>query len=399
MDGQFSWGVLLLAVLGGGVVIGGILALVLRRPGMDPRLGADVAHLAGDVREAMVVFGQVRQGVESLHQAQAELRGHVVDLYRRVDQTTMALADKTSQVQTAIHKEIEEAQNLVKEVRTQLAERKQRDDEVERAVRHLEAVLAGAPSKGAAGENILDAAFSGFPPDMVERNFRVRGKVVEYALVLSGNRRMPIDSKWPATAEVEKLADEPDPAVRQRLVTEVRAAIRRKVSEVAQYIDPMTTTDMAIAAIPDAVYPLCGELAFEAYRRGVVLMSYSMTVPYVLNLYNLHLKYARSVDLDSLDHALSDVERSVESLDKVLDNSIQRGATMIGNAYDEIKRIADQIRRSLILVRSLPAVAEREALPEGEGEGLFVGEGPEADPGKQRTAAAEAAATQDRDSE
>lgn len=341
-----------------------IIALALRRPG--GRREDDEAQLAAALNAALSELGQVRQVVYDLGRAQAEVRTQIGDLHLRVQQTSGDLAQKTIQAQGVIQREIAEAQKLVQEVRTELGERKKRDDEVERAVRHLEAVLAGTPGKGAAGENILEEAFASFPPEMVERNFRVRGKVVEYALVLGGGeRRMPIDSKWPATSAIERLVSENDPAERQKAVAEVRADLRRKVREVAQYIDPLTTTDKAIAAVPDAVYPHCRELAFEAYRQGVIIMPYSMLVPYVLNLYNLHLRHTRSVDLEALDHSLADIERYVDSLEKILEDRIHRGATMVGNAYADVRHIAAQIRLALSYVRALPAVAERQALGEG----------------------------------
>lgn len=374
MGGQVSTGALVLAalVVGAAVVVA---VLVARRPAPTGKLEAQLDNLTGNLvptlSAAMGDLAQLRQGFSFLNQAQADLQKLVADVRQRVELTTAGLADKTMQAQSFLQKEIAEAHKLVEAVRTELVERKERDKEIGRAVAHLEAVLAGSPTKGAAGENILDEAFAGFPPEMIERNFRVRGKVVEYALVLAGtHRRLPIDSKWPATSEVEKLATETEPAVRQKLVADVQSAVRRKIREVAQYIDPLTTTDQVIAAIPDSVSPHCSELTYEAYRQGVILMPYSMIVPYVLNLYNLHLKYARSVDLDSLDNALSGIEKNVDSLDKVLENSIQRGATMIGNAYDEARRIADRIKSTLVTIRALPAVAERQALGEGE---VFAG--------------------------
>ncbi|MEW6032229.1 MAG: DNA recombination protein RmuC [Bacillota bacterium] len=360
-DGMLT--VLVLGLLALAVV--GVVVLLLRRPA--GRLEGEFGLLARAVNTALTELGQVRQALDNLGLSQAELRQQLGGLRDKVHETTGDLAQRTLQVQAAIQQEILAAKDLVREVRTELTERRKRDEEIERAVRHLETVLAGSPSKGAAGENILDEAFSGFPPEMLERNFRVRGKVVEYALVLGGgNRRMPIDSKWPATAAVERLQTATVPDERQKILTEVRAAVRRKVLEVAQYIDPLTTTDKAIAVVPDSVYPYCGELAFDAYRRGVIIMPYSMIVPYILNLYNLHLKYARSVDLETLDHALADIERNVDSLEKVLEDRVQRGATMVGNAYTDARHIVSQIRLALGYVRALPAVGERLALAAGE---------------------------------
>ncbi len=364
MSSGFTTSALLTLMLAAFAVAALVAALLLlRRPSAAGRLEADLDHVARAVNAALSDLGRLSQSVRAVGEAQADLRAQVASLRDKVQETGGRLTAKTLEVQNVLQREIAEAQKLVGELRSELEARRRRDEEVERAVRHLEAVLAGAPSKGAAGENILAEAFASFPPEMVERNFRVRGKVVEYALVMlgAGGRRMPIDSKWPASDALERLASETDPSARQKVVSEIRAEIRRKVREVAQYIDPLVTTDKAIAAIPDAAYPLCGELAFEAYRQGVIVMPYSMTVPYVLNLYNLHLKHARSVDLESLDQALGDIERNVGALEKTLDR-VQRGKTMVENAYSDLRHIASQMRLALDYVRALPAAGEPRSL-------------------------------------
>lgn len=373
MGGEISAGTILAAALVIGLAIV-VAVLLARRPGPGGKVEAQLDNLTGNLvptlNAALGDLAQLRQGFTFLNQAQDTLSRVVADLGQRVDATTVGLAERTAQVQASLQRDIAEAHKLVEAVRTELVERKERDREIGRAVAHLEAVLAGSPTKGAAGENILDEAFSGFPPDMVERNFKVRGKVVEYALILAGtHKRLPIDSKWPATSEVEKLASQTDPAERQRTIAEIQAAIRRKVREVAQYIDPLSTTDQAIAAVPDSISAFCGEITYEAYRQGVLIMPYGMIVPYVLNLYNLHLKYARSVNLDSLENALSDIGRNVDSLEKTLEDRLRRGATMIGNAYDDVKRIASQIKLTLEYVRALPgSPGQPESVGEGDGE-------------------------------
>ena len=49
---------------------------------------------------------------------------------------------------------------------------------------------------------------------MLTSDFRVNGKVVEFGLVLPDGRRLPIDSKWTALAELEALDAATDPVVR-----------------------------------------------------------------------------------------------------------------------------------------------------------------------------------------
>ena len=74
-----------------------------------------------------------------------------------------------------------------------------------RSFERLATVLAGGASKGRAGEHVLREHLSQLPPGMLTSDFRVNGKVVEFGLVLPDGRRLPIDSKWSAVAELEAL--------------------------------------------------------------------------------------------------------------------------------------------------------------------------------------------------
>jgi len=71
-----------------------------------------------------------------------------------------------------------------------------------------------------------------------------------------------------------------------------------------------------------------------------------MALPYLLTLYQLHLQFARSVDMEKLQSALIDVERHLDTLESVLENKLQRAVTMLQNAYGEGKQVSARIRAS-----------------------------------------------------
>jgi hypothetical protein len=199
---------------------------------------------------------------------------------------------------------------------------------------------------------------------MIQTNFRVNGKVVEYALILANSRRLPIDSKWPSPELIERLSDgAATPEQQAALVGEVERVLKAKVREVRQYIDPSTTLSWAVAAVPDPIFNACRRGHLEAFREGVVLMPYSMTIPYLLGLFRLHLQYARSVDLENLEGYLQQIEECVTAIDRSLENSIARGSTMVQNAYSECKRNVGQLRGALAGLRAIPenAVVEGQA--------------------------------------
>src|SRR6202022_272896 len=137
-------------------------------------------------------------------------------------------------------------------------------------------------------------------------------------------------------------------------VQEIERVLRLKVREVKQYIDPAATLGFALAAVPDPVFNACRRAHLEGYREGVILMPYSMTIPYVLALFRLHLQYAKSIDIENLEGYLQQIDDNVASLDRLLENNIARGRTMIENAFTEANSNLGQMRGALAAIRVVP---------------------------------------------
>lgn len=249
---------------------------------------------------------------------------------------------------TELRTRLSQTLSLLEGVRSAVVARQQVEDDARQSLRRLEAVIAGSPSRGTAGENILEEAFRHLPPDMIQRNVWVKGKVVEFGLRLPGGKLLPIDSKWTSSAALEELA-EPDmgPARRTQLVGAIEKEVERRVREVSQYIDPTTTAPFGLAAVPDAAYALCRAAFAEAHRRHVMIVGYSMTLPYLLLVYQLHLQFARSVDMENLQACLMEIDRQLDALESTMENKLQRAVTMLGNAYQDGKQVSARIRASV----------------------------------------------------
>jgi DNA recombination protein RmuC len=225
-------------------------------------------------------------------------------------------------------------------------------------------VIAGSSTRGAAGEHILEEVLKHLPPEMLQRNVWVGGKVVELALQLPGGKLLPIDSKWVSSGALEQLAEPGlDAQRRAQLNAQVEREVERRVREVSQYIDPASTSTFALAVIPDAAYDVCRGAIVGAHRRHVMVIGYAMALPYLLTLYQLHLQFARTVDMEKLQSALIDVERHLDTLEAILDNKLQRALTMLQNTYTEGKQVSARIRSAAQSVQttetgSNPASAE-----------------------------------------
>lgn len=281
----------------------------------------------------------------------------VLSVLRRADGQARDVAELKSrldsgglsqQTQAAeLRERLAQTQTVVEGLRSAMTARQSVEEEARASLRRLESVIAGSSTRGAAGENILEEALRHLPPEMLQRNVWVGGKVVELALRLPGGKLLPVDSKWVSSVALEQLADPGlDAPRRAQLTGQVEREVERRVREVSQYIDPATTSPFALAVIPDAAYDVCRGAIVAAQRRHVMIVGYAMALPYLLTLYQLHLQFARTVDMERLQSALIDVERHLDTLEGILENKLQRAVTMLQNAYGEGKQVSARIRAS-----------------------------------------------------
>jgi DNA recombination protein RmuC len=294
-----------------------------------------VCLLAGMAGVAFLVWNLVRRAEGQAHD--------VAELKVRLEAGGQAQGSQAAE----LRERLAQTQSVVEGLRSALSARQPVEEEARASLRRLESVIAGSSTRGAAGENILEEALRHLPPEMLQRNVWVGGKVVELALRLPGGKLLPMDSKWVSTGALEQLADPAIDATRRaQLTAQVEREVERRVREVSQYIDPATTSPFALAVIPDAAYDVCRGAIVGAHKRHVMVVGYAMALPYLLTLYQLHLQFARTVDMEKLQSALIDVERHLDTLESVLENKLQRAVTMLQNAYGEGKQVSARIRAS-----------------------------------------------------
>ena len=321
-----------------------ILAVALLRSRAAPdRASQDLVTRAIQVSADV---GGLRTQVETLAAHQTIIQQGLAAVHDVVRALETKLVETGSGIKTDLGRDLQEARRVIDEIRTVQEVRRQHEQALQQAIGRIEAVMVG-PKRGEAGEQIVAAALRLLPASMVEQGYRVNGKIVEFALVLPGGRRLAIDSKWTAGDLLQRLAETPSGPESDALAEEIERNVGRRAREVAQYVRPPDTLPWAVAAVPDPAYAACRKAHLEAYRSGVVVIPYSLTVPYLLTVYQLHLQYAGSVDMERLSTALTQVERHLEALDETLENKVARSITMLQNAYGELKRSAGDIRGTL----------------------------------------------------
>src|SRR5438128_12081608 len=297
----------------------------------------------------------------------------VWSLVRRADSQVRDVAELRSRLESGgvtqesqaaeLRERLTQTQSVVEGLRSALTARQPVEEEARASLKRLESVIAGSSSRGAAGEHILEEALRHLPPEMLQRNVWAGGKVVELALRLPGGKLLPMDSKWVSSVALEQLGEPGlDANRRAQLMAQVEREVERRVREVSQYIDPAITSPFALAVIPDAAYDVCRSAIVNAHSRHVMVVGYAMALPYLLTLYQLHLQFARTVDMEKMQSALIDVERHLDVLEGILENKLQRAVTMLQNAYGEGKQVSARIRASAESIQM--AEPAPEAVPE-----------------------------------
>jgi len=254
--------------------------------------------------------------------------------------------------QDLLHTHLSDTMKAVNAIKVSHDERKNMEAESRKSIRHLEEIIAGTKTKGIAGENILREVFRSFPTDMVASNVKIKGKEVEFGMILTNKKIVPIDVKWPTTRLLEDMNNEIDDTKRERIRNEIEHEVNRRVAEIAQYIDPNLTMPWAVGAVPDSVYGLLKRAHFDAYKKNVIIISYSMTIPYLLTLFMMHTQFGSTVDLENLKHHLSSIKHHLGAMAEVLDNKICRANKMLENASLEYRQMLGSIQSSINLLET-----------------------------------------------
>lgn len=325
---------------------------------------ARLEPIAQAIGSVQVELRGLTERVSTVEQRQGQAQDSLVSLGTGLTQTG-TMAQSLIEATSAMREELSRAKNDLTELHTHAKARQDVEMRTAESIRRLEAIIAGTQTKGSAGENILEVVFSKLPAEWKVPNFKVGDKVVEFALRLPNNLILPIDSKWAATNLLEQFVACDDPSEQQRLKGQIESAVLSRTREVRKYIDPNLTVNFAIATVPDAIYDLCCGIQVDVFQLNVVLVSYSMLVPYLLLVFQTVLRTSRNIDLEKLDAYIRSAQDSIQLLQDELEGRFSRALTMLGNARDDMAIHISKVNSGLTSIQVSAAVA----LPETAGAG------------------------------
>jgi DNA recombination protein RmuC len=358
-------------------------------------LGTRVGQLSGDVQAVARGQDTVRSELaQTREQGQAAVQQTAETLTQRIHETQRALTSVTELVhrtvrtqelleqhlgqvqeslagnlaaaQQGLRTEIAQTRELVAQIQAADQIREKHEQEAWEALKRLETVLTGTKSRGTAGENILATILAQLPPELREMNLTINNKPVEFALRLPHGRLLPIDSKWPALSALERLQETEDPILRKALVEEIQTEVKKKIREVTKYLDPDRTIRLGVLAVPDAVFDLCLDAHVEAFKQGIVIISYTQAIPYLLSLLQVVLRFGTEIDTARLSQALTTIADAMEKMDGEVDGRLSRAITQLQNSREELKAHLSRARQG---VRGLQVEGGAAPLPAGPGPG------------------------------
>jgi DNA recombination protein RmuC len=319
-----------------------------------------VGSLQSEVRGLTERISTVETSQSQVQQGVGFLANSTVSSFSELKTLTNSLSEAT----TAMRSELSRARTDLTELHARTVQGQQTERQVADSIRRLETIIAGTHSKGAAGENILELVFSQLPAEWQVRDFRVGGKPVEFGLRLPNHLVLPIDSKWAATHLLEQFTATEMVEEQLQIKRQIEEAVLARAREVRKYIDPSLTVNFGVAVVPDAVYELCGGIQAEIFRLNVVLVSYSMFIPYLLLVFQTMLKAGQSLDLQHLDAYLQSAQDHLTILQEELDGRFSKALTMLTNSRDELRTHLSKLSGSLV---GLQISASR---PESQAENL-----------------------------
>jgi len=349
-------------------VAGIAIFAMLQRSAPPADVAAPLAEMARAMQGLQVQSAAIAEKVGGLgdrvgllEQHQAQTRTAVAKLDSGLAQATTLTTGLRDATET-IRGELAKARDGLTDLQSAARARYALEQETAQSIRRLEQVMAGTAAKGAAGENLVDLVFSRLPAEWQERDFRIGNRTCEFALRLPNELVLPIDSKWPATGLLEQFLASEDPAERARIKSQIEAAVREKAKEVKKYLHPELTVNFGVAVVPDAVFELCTAAQAECMRESVVVVGYSMFVPYLLLVFQTVLRTSRDIDIEKLAGHISVAETSLRALQEEIEGRLSRAITMLTNSRDDLRSGVSKASTSVAAIQARAQLDDDEPL-------------------------------------
>ena len=201
-------------------------------------------------------------------------------------------------------------------------------------------------------------------PARAERRLRQQDRGVRAAPARRA-ATFPSTASGRASASLERL-DAPDAArqERKRLVEQVVRDVRGRITEMSEvprsraHAEPRPARRARTPSTPRRP-----RRTPTGYREGVLVVPYSLALPYVLALYRLTLRFGCAVDTDQLADRLRAPRRVLRKLDEEVEGRLSRGLVQLENSREALRDHLGEARRVHRPAAARPTRRPRSAVP------------------------------------
>lgn len=298
-------------------------------------------------RRLLMSAAQYEKRVEQSITELKNIRGEVV---QRVNE----LSTNVAQLQQG-------SAQLTDEIGRQRLQWQQQNDHYQQVSQRLEQLndflYGNGRLRSAIGRQVVREQLRLLPAEWIAQNVRLGGNnEVEFALRAPNGKVLPIDPVWTAEALAQQLAQASDVASQNQLRKQICREVMQRAIEVRKFLEPRRTMGFAIAAVPDGVFEACRHIEPVLAARDVVLVSYTMLVPYLLLVMHTMLATVEAADMAEVSHAIQRTQLQMESMYQELDkmnplinaigNLLQADAGLndqLTTAHDQMRVIEEQL--------------------------------------------------------
>ncbi len=294
------------------------------------------------------------------------IKTDVTELNRTIARLQESMGDKLERnndsIQKSVQKQLSESAKLVADVTERLAkldETNKRVVDVATELKTLQNVLQNPKQRGIFGEFYLESVMENvLPPKQYKMQYKFAdGKIVDAVIFLEKGQILPIDSKF-SLENYNRMVETKDKAERDRLLAKVKADLKGRIDETAEYIRPSENTmDFAFMFIPseslyyDLLINSVGvsskdliEYAFRDKRVIIVsptsFMAYLQTV--LQGLRSLQIE-EQAKDIQTRVGKLGQHIGRFETFMQKLGNSLGTTVNHFNNAHKELGKVDKDI--------------------------------------------------------
>lgn len=192
------------------------------------------------------------------------IKADVTELNRSIVKLQESVGDKlernNASMQTSMQKQLTESAKLVADVTQRLAkldETNRRVVDVATELKTLQNVLQNPKQRGVFGEFYLESVLENvLAPKQYKMQYKFGdGKIVDAVVFLEKGQILPVDSKF-SLENYNRMIETEDKTERDKLLQKVKADLKGRIDETAEYIRPSENTmDFAFMFIPsEALY-------------------------------------------------------------------------------------------------------------------------------------------------